>query len=60
MNKPRDWLLAEMECYILMRAKEPRVKPQEQGGPTPAECADMIVRLGNRVKLERRERKRDE
>jgi len=59
MNEPRDWLLAEMECYILMLPKEPRVKPREQGGSDPAECADAIIRLANRVKLQRRESKRD-
>jgi len=54
-----DSLSAEMQCYTLMRAKEARVKPQEEGGPDPAECADAIIRLANRVKLQRRESKRD-
>jgi len=55
-----DSLSAEMQCYTLMRGDEPRVQAEDDGGPSPAEAADMIIKLGNRVKLERRERKQDQ
>jgi len=50
-------LSAEMECYTLMRSDQPRVQAEEDGGPSPSECAAMIVELGERVRSQRRRRR---